>query len=95
MLKLCSYLIKIKSLKKNEVEIIRVTYVRVEGIIEAGGKNNQGDRQQNDKKQRNFSDKTTIKCFRCGKIGHIVTNCRIPWRKLMKEEKKCLKRKII
>jgi len=38
-----------------------------------GCKNNQGDKQKKDRKQRNFNDRLAIKCFRCGKIGHTAT----------------------
>ena len=47
-----------------------------------GDKTSQGDRQQNDRQQRNFNNRPTIKCFRCGKIGHTATNCKIPWEKV-------------
>lgn len=47
-----------------------------------GGKSNQGDKQQNDRQQIIFNDKPTIKCFRCGKIGHTIVNCKIPWDKV-------------
>jgi len=47
-----------------------------------GGNPHQGDRQQ-----KHFQkDKQSLKCYRCGKLGHIASHCRTPWENISEKK---------
>jgi hypothetical protein len=54
-----------------------------------GGHYHQGDRQQDDRQQKHFqNDKQSLKCYRCGKLGHTSSHCRTPWDRINEKKEK-------